>query len=686
MAEHMADLSIGWAEIVSRIVRLAWLGGVMTAACGAHVMAEAAPPVLSISADYPAAAGPLDKARLLNGSVGGYEPMQNLNWLPAAYDKLAAIGMRMIRLDHLVNDKFYRVVGRDGGGKLCFDFSRLDRVIRPLLQKGMTPLMCLSYCPDVLIPAGGGDGSVPNSMDEWRQVAQAYVQHYKDLGHTGWYWEVWNEPDNPGFFKGSTQQYHELYASTAAGIKAADPKAKVGGAADASVLSTTARLKPLLDWIKQHPEVPLDYISYHKYGGSMLDEKPPYDLEWNIDEVSAMLSASGLPPREIFVTEWNLTPVMDAGAGADTDTHRMAAGAAARMYNALQHPALTKVFYFSPIEGYNADRVFNGDLGLLTVNGHRKAIYNVFRMFANLGDTLVVTRVSGPNTHDHATHAMVTKNAGRQVAVMLWNYADQAVAVDLTIEHLPYASGGENVRLTHYQVDADHANYFNAWHAGRRGDPGGPTEELEPMERRIITASSSFKRSFTLPAFGVVEILLDPVPGNMQPGILPLPRTQRQLNHAAAMAVTASSSLEQAGWGTTRAVDAITHSLPRTLGWSSAGADTPDQSEWICVDLGRVMPVDSVRLYPRDDQRAEGGGFPVDFKIQTSSDLKQWTDVDTRAGYCGGNPVLGPQSFSFPVTRCRYLRVLATKLNKVPSGARPYRFQLTELEVFGKDG
>ncbi|MEI6676188.1 MAG: hypothetical protein WCO57_13530 [Verrucomicrobiota bacterium] len=45
-------------------------------------MAEETPlPALHVSADYPAAAGPLDKSRLLNGSVGGYEPMQNLNWL-----------------------------------------------------------------------------------------------------------------------------------------------------------------------------------------------------------------------------------------------------------------------------------------------------------------------------------------------------------------------------------------------------------------------------------------------------------------------------------------------------------------------------------------------------------------------------------------------------------------------------
>ena len=59
----------------------------------------------------------------------------------------------------------------------------------------------------------------------------------KNLGSTGWCWEVWNEPDIARFFKGSSRQYLELYVKTAEGVKAADPTAKVGGAADASLRS-----------------------------------------------------------------------------------------------------------------------------------------------------------------------------------------------------------------------------------------------------------------------------------------------------------------------------------------------------------------------------------------------------------------------------------------------------------------
>jgi allantoicase len=132
-------------------------------------------------------------------------------------------------------------------------------------------------------------------------------------------------------------------------------------------------------------------------------------------------------------------------------------------------------------------------------------------------------------------------------------------------------------------------------------------------------------------------------------------------------------------------VNEITHSLPGTLGWSSAGHDTPNHSEWVCVDLGRAVRIDNIKLCPRDDQEAEGGGFPTDFKIQASDDLNNWTDLVTRTGYGHGQKVLGVQSFVSTSRRCRYVRVYATRLGKISSSPLEYRFQLAELEVYGKD-
>jgi len=111
--------------------------------------------------------------------------------------------------------------------------------------------------------------------------------HYRGLGHGGLYWEVWNEPDAKYFYGGSQKQYLELYLATVEAVRAADPSAKVGGAADANYQPATAQIGPLLDYVKAHPATPFDFMSYHWYGGCTRDEKPPYDLEWAIEQAAA---------------------------------------------------------------------------------------------------------------------------------------------------------------------------------------------------------------------------------------------------------------------------------------------------------------------------------------------------------------------------------------------------------------
>ena len=49
------------------------------------------------------------------------------------------------------------------------------------------------------------------------------------------------------------------------------------------------------------------------------------------------------------------------------------------------NPSLGGAYYFSPMEGWKPTAGFYGDLGMLTANGHRKAVANVFEMYSKLG-------------------------------------------------------------------------------------------------------------------------------------------------------------------------------------------------------------------------------------------------------------------------------------------------------------
>ncbi|MGC9468461.1 MAG: GH39 family glycosyl hydrolase [Anaerolineae bacterium] len=637
---------------------------------------------LSVSIDYNSVQGPLDTSKLLNGAVGGYAPMENYNWLPDAYDELAAIGMELIRLDHTTDDAFYEVVWRSSDGELQYDFSRLNRVVIPILQSGMAPLLSLCYKPDALAPEGS-EKQPPADMGVWTEVVTTYVEHFKAAGYTGLHWEVWNEPDLAFFFQASAQQYVDLYVTTAQAIKRADPTARVGGAADSSASSPEGKLAPLLAYIKEHPEVPLDFVSYHDYADPDGDGASPFILSWHVETIEALMADANVADRDIYVTEWNLTPRMTTGPGADTDTNVGAAAVAARLAYVLDHPSIKRVFYFSPIEGYAPDRIFNGDLGLLTVNYHKKALYYLFQMVSGLGDTRLAVAVGGENTEGRESYALATrKGDDQETAVLVWNYWDVARTLELSLDGLPYEASGNNVLVTRYLIDADHANYYKDYSAGLRGYRVGPSELLLPVESSVTTPTSTFSRRIALPPYSVVLVTLTPTDHAPTPGPVVTPPPPLPRNYAADRAVNAATTLEHEGWHPGALVDEITHSLPSVLGWSSQLHESPDTETWVTIDLGEPVRVDTVKLYPRDDRGYEGAGFPVDFAIQGSSDGEAWVDLVVQTAYEPQGHPRDVQPFTFPAGHYRAIRLIARRLGAVEG--QGYALQLAEMEVFGE--
>lgn len=115
------------------------------------------------------------------------------------------------------------------------DWSRVDAVVAELRARGIAPLLVPVGSPSW---ANGVDASVvdaqyyvpasDDAFDLWaRQFAQfagAAAERYK--GQVP-YWEVWNEENQPFFWKPTPdpERYAKLYAYTSAAIAAADPAA-----------------------------------------------------------------------------------------------------------------------------------------------------------------------------------------------------------------------------------------------------------------------------------------------------------------------------------------------------------------------------------------------------------------------------------------------------------------------------
>ncbi|HEX4454616.1 MAG TPA: discoidin domain-containing protein, partial [Kofleriaceae bacterium] len=206
----------------------------------------------------------------------------------------------------------------------------------------------------------------------------------------------------------------------------------------------------------------------------------------------------------------------------------------------------------------------------------------------------------------------------------------------------------------------------NAIAAARRAEQCGDLRELLESVRAPLTTGRFFANLVGSVRRTRLEVPSDPFEAELKfCGVSHRPAT-----------VLASSSCEQWGWSKSHVVDGILHSLPATLGFSSTVWLQNDHAEWLELDLRAPALVRGVTMYPRDDPGFVGGGFPIDFAIQTW-DGSRWIDQVTRTGVAP--PPDTSQVFAFAPVTTQKVRVVATKLQNVPHDG--YVFQLAELTV-----
>jgi hypothetical protein len=102
---------------------------------------------------------------------------------------------------------------------------------------------------------------VPRDPEEtWAEFCFQAASHYRDDIH---HWEVWNEPNLPHFWAGSSGEYiYKILLPASAAIHTADPRLGVGGPALAHVGSWYRWLPKIL----AHASEDLDFLTHHAYG------------------------------------------------------------------------------------------------------------------------------------------------------------------------------------------------------------------------------------------------------------------------------------------------------------------------------------------------------------------------------------------------------------------------------------
>jgi hypothetical protein len=627
---------------------------------------------VTFTASYAHTGAEYDPGQILNASQGGYAPMTNPRWFVDRLPQLSEMGIREVRIDHVLNDTFYRVVDTAPDGSVSYDFTRLDAVVLDIIDQGMQPLLALSYTPS----AFGKTHEVPQ-LTEWAAAVTAVVSHYASLGYSGWTWEVWNEPDHDGW---TAQQYNSLYAASAPAVKAADPTARVGGATAAYFTSEGDISGQFIEFAATHPEIPVDFFSVHSYSSD----------NWDVVEAAeSALTDAGLD-IPVLITEWALNPTMNSGPGLGSDSNSSPTGAAyvARRLALAAESSAERMFYFSPVEGLTYSLPYNGDLGLITVDGHRKSVGNVFEMYSRLGATTIPLTASGAGTDARAIGGFATKNStSLGTTVLLWNATDSDATATLSLEDLPYAN--KNVRVTQRVISGTQGNGYSDSSTIVMPSYPSPNENAPVTADAVIAPTSEYSSDITVPAAGVVELRLEETDLDTgTPAVSVEPAAITLASAASGAVATGSSSIEDPakGWAVAAANDGRRYSVDVAesvvRGWSSEMHPTAEATESLTVDLGTLSPIDSVSLWPYTTRSQESSGYPIEAEISGSVDGTEWKPLATLAGDPSQPRVSGEQTFSFEPIEVRFVKVTATTLGAATREKGSYAFQLAEMEVY----
>ena len=312
---------------------------------------------------------------------------------------------------------------------LRFDFSEIDELSRLLKERGIGGYW--SYCYNPLpLQAGFGHASHPADLEAWREIMYQFARHFKENDLRPAYHAIWNEPDLDIFYNQPVDVYSQLYKFGVEGLRAGDPDAFVGGP---DLAFTDEWIDPFLDFVEDK-QLPLDFFAFHAIGVSPISRvntarrkiknRPYFD--------TTELVFSELNPSMIFNSP--LSPVVRYTQAALILDH------IARL---VDEPDITRAHWAQFMDS-SVDT-----LGVVSLDGHRRAAYNAFKLYAMMPVDRRLVEVSGSLSALASTDAHTS-------SLLLWNRSRSDRRLSVVLQNIPFARGTLRV----FRIDDAHASYF----------------------------------------------------------------------------------------------------------------------------------------------------------------------------------------------------------------------------------
>ena len=341
-----------------------------------------------------------------------------------------------------------------------YDWTATDAQISEIVNANLQPFFRLG------ISDGPGQNSppatpMPKDSDSvnfytFAGIAKRTAMHFTDSVDSGFkytipYWEIWNEPNNLGFWaKDSVSAYYRLYKQCADSLKSFNPQLKVGGpgVAKSAFLAGGIHYTIKQDYVANFfnfcktDSVPLDFYSFHMY-----DRKNPYSLKILTDTLAYYLDQYGFDSTELIVSETNIN------TGGYENTSKGCSYLASQLIS-VANSRLSKYIWY---RGVDLNPLCFSDIGStpsLTLNGY------AYKFFNELNDSTPKFLATTGNEFDNANimdslNNLMTlsgkNSANNIVKVLIANHESVHDTLNVTLQNLPWTSA-DQITITTEQV------------------------------------------------------------------------------------------------------------------------------------------------------------------------------------------------------------------------------------------
>jgi xylan 1,4-beta-xylosidase len=453
----------------------------------------------------------------------------------------------------------------DAQGRPIYDWTILDRIFDTYLERGVRPYAQVGFMPQALSTKPDpyqhhwrpglkysriitGWAYPPKDYAKWGALVYEWVKHcvarYGRTEVERWYWEVWNEP-NGDYWKGTPEEFYKLHDYAIAAVRRALPTARVGGpdVAGSGGKFMEGFLRHVVsgtNYATGETGTPTDFLSFHAKGGpSFVDGHVRMGIANQlrvIDEGFRMIAAlPELKDKPIVIGESD--PDGCAACQGPQLAYRNTT-----MYSSYTAAVFARNYELADRRGANLDgaltwafefedQPYFAGFRVLASNGLTLPVFNVFRMFSQMGGQRVAVHSSAAVPLDKMMASGVRAEPDinalaslqpRKLDILLWNYHDDdipgpAAEVKLKIAGLPAAA--EQARIRQALVDETHSNAFTAWK--KMGSPVAPSDaqyaQLEvasqlqngPAPALIRNPDNGFVLRLTLPRHAVSLVTLE---------------------------------------------------------------------------------------------------------------------------------------------------------------------------------